>query len=101
MPLARLGLAEDAQAAPADPQDPATGIAQRKAGDEKVRAPRGRRRAASQGAHQLAPDLLLDQRDLAFAALVGVSDDAAAGLHVHCRGRVHLPAARALHPDRF
>src|SRR5690349_10618995 len=45
------------------------------------------------------PDLLLDDRDLTFAALIGAADNAATGLQYRRLGGVHRPSMHPFNPD--
>src|SRR5262245_26352153 len=98
-PLARLGLTGDAQPAGADAQDATAGFGQRDAAQQQVGAPRHRRDVGTEVAHQGAPDLVLDQRDLAAPALIGIADEPALAAQLRRLHGVHLAAAGALDPD--
>jgi len=98
-PLARPRLTEDAYPATAHLQDAPPAVREAEIRHHQVGTSSLRRQRSIQPSHHQVPDLLLDDRHLALAALVGVPRDSVASHKLDGVDRVHRTAFHSFDPN--
>lgn len=97
--LARPSFAIDLELGGPDPESPAASSFETQSTDQQVRATPAWIELSSDLCRRRVPRFLVDQRDLAPASLVGITDESGSRAKLCPRDRIHLPAMSSLDPN--